>query len=446
MIAKVLILALALSANAQLITKSVYGTGLGHSVYGAGLGLTGGVPVYSSSANYGGLLAANGWGYGANLGRVAGLGALRTTGAIIGGGALGYGSGALIAGGVPAYKTLAVGGVAPAISTVGLGYGAVAPAISTVGLGGLAINQGAYGLGNLNVARGLSVHQAGPVNAAVHTLSRTVDYRAVPYTGEAPTVQDIDVPPQESPLRINFQSKSSPLAVTQQHIPAEPGQTQVTQSEDEPQTAIHNVHRPVVQQVNEVVQPYRTLTQTVEPVIEQAHTNIAQGEGVRLTGLTSGVVGGSGVIAASGLGVAAPAVAVGGLRVANAGLGLAGYGSGLGLAGYGAGLGYGIRSAAIAPAGVVGIGGLRTLGLANSGLYGTRVLNSGLVGSGLVGSGLVSNGYYGSGLIGNGVYGAGLYGAGLRGVGLSSGYGLGLNGLSGLSTYGTTAKIARFAY
>jgi hypothetical protein len=392
MFSKVLILALAAVANCQLLKSGLYGSGLG--LYGAGLGVTGGIPVYRSSANYGGLYAANGWGYGANLGRVAGLGALRTSGSILGSGALGYGTGALVA-----------GGLAPAVSSYGLGLG--------YGLG--SVGYTGASLGNLNIARGLSVSQAGPVNAAVQTISRTVDYRPVPYTGEAPVVQDIDVPPQESPLRINFQSKSSPLAVTQQHIPAEPGQVQVTQSEDEPQQVIHNVVRPVVQQVNEVVQPYRTLTQTVEPVIEQTHTNIAQGEGVRLSGLTSGVVGGTGVLAASGVGIAAPAIAAPAL--------------GYGLGGY--------RTAVAAPAGVIGLGGVKAvgglgLGLANAGLYGSRYLNSGLVGSGLVGSGL---------------YGAGVYGTGLRSYGLGSGlrsYGLGsglaLNGLSGLSA----SKILRY--
>ena len=190
MFSKVLILAFAV-ATANCVAQLGYGA-------------VGGIPVYRSSALSGGLYSANGYGYGANLGRVAGIGALRTSGAIIGGGALGYGTGALVSGygsgiglAAPAYKSLAV--AAPAVAS----YGIAAPAIAGYGVAG----------------RGLSVHQAGPVNAAVQTLSRTVDYRAVPYSGEPATVQDIDVPPQESPLRINFQSKSSPLQVTQQHIP-----------------------------------------------------------------------------------------------------------------------------------------------------------------------------------------------------------------------------------
>jgi len=385
MFAKVLILAFAVAANA-----------VAPAIYGAGLGLTGGLPVYRSSANYGGLVAANGWGYGANLGRVAGIGALRS-GAIIGGGALGYGTGAIV--GSPAVSAYGLG----AGYGYGAGYGLGAGLGHTYGVGAAH-----YGLNNINVARGISVHQAGPVNAAVQTVSRTVDYRPVPYIGEAPVAQEVDVGPVEQPIKLNFQSKSSPLIVTQQHIPGEPGQIQVTQSEDEAQQAVHNVHRPVVQQVNEVIQPYRTLTQTVEPVIEQTHTNIAQGEGVRLSGLTSGVVGGTGVLAASGYGVAPAHI----------------------------GYGHGIAKTVAAPHayGYGLAGGLRTVGLANSGVYGHNVLNSGLYGTGLrtgvVGSGLVGTGYgYGAG------YGNGYYGAGL-----------GLSGLSGLSGYGTTAKIARFAY
>jgi len=374
MFAKVLILALAAAVNCQFY-NNYYNTGL----YGAGVGASG-IPVYKTSAHYGNLYGANGWGYGANLGRVAGIGALRTTGAIVGSGALGYGTGALIAG---------------------------APAVGHYGMG--AHTYGTYDhMPHMNIARGVSIHQAGPINAAVQTISRTVYYKPVPYSGEPATVQDIDVPPQESPLRINFQSKSSPLAVTQQHIPAEPGQVQVTQSEDEPQTAVHNVHRPVIQQVNEVIQPYRSLSQVVEPVIEQTHTNIAQGEGVKLTGLTSGIVGGTGVLAASGVGVAGHPVAVPAVPA----------------------VAHGYKHA-----GLYGLG--HHTGLYNAGHYNTGLYNNA--------------GYYNTGLYGAKTYGTGLgygYGHGLGarpyGHGYGYGTGFGLNGLSGLSTYGTTAQIAKY--
>jgi len=310
--------------------------------------------------------------------------------------------------------------------------------LASTGLLGGVSNLGytSAALSNLNIARGISVSQAGPVNAAVQTISRTVDYRPVPYTGEAPVVQDVDVPPQESPLRINFQSRSSPLQVTQQHIPAEPGQVQVTQSEDEPQTAIHNVVRPVIQQVNEVVQPYRTLTQTVEPVIEQTHTNIAQGEGVRLTGLTSGVVGGTGQYAASGVAIAQPQLVSQQVAVAQpaavavAAPAVAGLAVRQGVAvaqpALVGGYGYGYRSALAAPA--LAYGGYRTAVAAPAGVVGLGL------GSSLYGTGLINSGLYGAGYR---TYGYGLNGA----VGLG-----GLSGLTGYGTYGTTAKIARYAY
>jgi len=152
----------------------------------------GGVPVYRSSALYGGSLYGGALGYGNGLGvaKVAGLGlgtgligagAIRSTGALIGGGALGYGTGGLIAG----------------VRPVGLGLANV-------------------GLANVGIAA-----SAAPVavNAAVTTLKRTVDYRPVPYSGEPIIPQVVDVPPSEQPVQLNFQSKSSPLIVSQQHIP-----------------------------------------------------------------------------------------------------------------------------------------------------------------------------------------------------------------------------------
>lgn len=57
-----------------------------------------------------------------------------------------------------------------------------------------------------------------PVTAAVQSLRRTVDYVPVPYSGEAPQTQVVNVPPNEQGLHINVVSKSSPLTVSQQHI------------------------------------------------------------------------------------------------------------------------------------------------------------------------------------------------------------------------------------
>jgi hypothetical protein len=365
MLSKVVIFALALTAiNCQVLyNKGIYG-GYGSGLLGAGnLGLSsyslGGIPAlggYYGRSVYGAGLGGLGYGYGAGLG-------LSRVGAL------------------------------------GLGLGGVAT--KAVGLGGVGL------LGNYG---GIAASQAHAVNAAVQSLGRTVDYRAVPFSGEPIIPQVVDVPPTEQPVQLNFQSKSSPLIVSQTHIPGEPGQVQVTQSEDEPHRLVHTVNKPVIQEVNEVIQPYRQLTQEVNPVIEQAHTTVSQGEGAHITGLAGGIIGGSGLVGAQGLGVAVakPAVAVGGL-------GLGAYGAGLGVRGvglYGAGLGaYG--------AGLGGIYGARTLGL------------GGVYGAGL-GYGLgYGSGIYGTGLLNSGIYGSRVFGTGLA----SPAFG---------GVYGTTAKITRF--
>jgi hypothetical protein len=41
---------------------------------------------------------------------------------------------------------------------------------------------------------------------------------------------------------------------------------------------VHEVVKPVIQEVREIIQPYRRLVQQIQPVIEQTHTVIAKGE------------------------------------------------------------------------------------------------------------------------------------------------------------------------
>lgn len=64
----------------------------------------------------------------------------------------------------------------------------------------------------------------------------------------------------------------------------------VTESEDEPHRLVHNVKKSVLQEVNEVVQPYRVLKTEVKPVIEQGHTLVAQGEHIPLSGRVGGII------------------------------------------------------------------------------------------------------------------------------------------------------------
>ena len=69
------------------------------------------------------------------------------------------------------------------------------------------------------VGHASSSAEVRPVTAAVATIRRTVDYVPVGYSGEPASTQVVNVPPNEQGLHLNFVSKSSPLTVSQQHIP-----------------------------------------------------------------------------------------------------------------------------------------------------------------------------------------------------------------------------------
>lgn len=71
---------------------------------------------------------------------------------------------------------------------------------------------------NLAVGRA-AVDVAQPVTAAVTSIGRKIEYIPMAYSGQPASTQLVNVPPNEQGLHINFVSKSSPLTVSQQHIP-----------------------------------------------------------------------------------------------------------------------------------------------------------------------------------------------------------------------------------
>jgi hypothetical protein len=56
------------------------------------------------------------------------------------------------------------------------------------------------------------------------------------------------------------------------------GQVERTQSEEEPHKVMHEVLRPVIQEVREVITPYRRVVQEIQPVVETVNTIIAKGD------------------------------------------------------------------------------------------------------------------------------------------------------------------------
>ena len=181
----------------------------------------------------------------------------------------------------------------------GLGYGG-GYALS----GGLGGYGGGLGLGN-GLGLGLGYGGPGPLSAAIQS-HRSYEVIPVSTHQEPAHAQIIDVEPIEQPVHVIFRTVSSPVLVQQIHTPGAPGQTEATHSEDEPHRVLHEVVRPVIQEVREVIQPYRRVTQEVRPVLEEVHTVVAKGDNSR--GLVGGGLGDGGAygldLGVGGLGLA----------------------------------------------------------------------------------------------------------------------------------------------
>lgn len=120
--------------------------------------------------------------------------------------------------------------------------------------------------------------------------------------------QVIQVKGTEEPVLVHFQSQSAPVQVETSHIPSPPGETTVTQTQDEPHRVIHEIIRPVIQEVREIIQPYRRVTQEIRPVQEEVQTDVATNAGGAVSG------GAVAVAAPAALSVAGPTYLTGAVR------------------------------------------------------------------------------------------------------------------------------------
>jgi hypothetical protein len=137
-----------------------------------------------------------------------------------------------------------------------------------------------YGLTNGltgGIALGNRAHVLGPVIAAIIT-HRTAEVVDVPTNPDVITPQVLIVEPNLLPVTIEFRSQSSPVNINQVHIPGPPGEIKETRSEEEPDRVLHEVIKPVIQEVREIIQPFRKITQEILPVQEEVHSVVARGE------------------------------------------------------------------------------------------------------------------------------------------------------------------------
>ena len=79
------------------------------------------------------------------------------------------------------------------------------------------------------------------------------------------------------PIMIRFNSHSSHINAIQKHY-GQLGTVQKASHIDEPDLLIQHIKKPVIQEVREIIQPFRQRTQEVRPVSEKVETIIAQGK------------------------------------------------------------------------------------------------------------------------------------------------------------------------
>lgn len=133
----------------------------------------------------------------------------------------------------------------------------VASAFAGYGQGYSNYRSNSFGVGYLS--------SVGPIQAAVQSR-RFLSIVDAPSTYSDATPLNIDVPPSTSPINFLLRSKSSPLNVQSLHE-GSAGSYASSSSVDAPHVRRHDVYRPVIQQLNEIVQPSRLTKQYVRTFI-----------------------------------------------------------------------------------------------------------------------------------------------------------------------------------
>jgi len=151
--------------------------------------------------------------------------------------------------------------------------------------------------------------------APIHTR-RTVELRPLAtQQQDYQQPQIIEVNPDHVPVQVHFRTSSSRVNVQQSHTPGHTPQVEHASFQDEPHRVVHEVVKPVIQEVREIIQPYRRVTQEIRPVIEEVHTVVHKGEGRRggqqqlKGGYGGGLAGGNGYRAAKAKAAARAAAA-----------------------------------------------------------------------------------------------------------------------------------------
>ena len=101
----------------------------------------------------------------------------------------------------------------------------------------------------------------------------------------------VEVPGGVLPVYMTFKTESSPIYVKQVHK-NRGGSYQRSSSKDEPHHLVHEVTKPVIQELREIITPYRKVVQVIEPVKEERLTKVHKGESKGYGGGDDGGYGG----------------------------------------------------------------------------------------------------------------------------------------------------------
>ncbi|XP_054160811.1 adult-specific cuticular protein ACP-22-like [Oppia nitens] len=114
------------------------------------------------------------------------------------------------------------------------------------------------------------------IPAAIKTIHSVqihkLDIPQTPIQGEL-----IEVGASKVPVTLHFRSASSDLKVLSSHQSGQ-GDVQHTSSDDKPHKLVHRVNKPVIQEIHEIITPYRKIIQEIRPVNEDVQTIVAKGD------------------------------------------------------------------------------------------------------------------------------------------------------------------------
>ena len=117
------------------------------------------------------------------------------------------------------------------------------------------------------------------VDAAIHSKHsvQIIPVSGSKHMGKTPVV---DINSEPLPLTLRFNSHSTRILPIQKHF-SHSGQVYKQNAIDEPDVLIQNIRKPIIQEVREIITPYRKVVQEIQPVMEEIHTIVAKGEARR---------------------------------------------------------------------------------------------------------------------------------------------------------------------